>query len=266
LISPEPVHPITEVYLIQWLPSQIVTNKAQFSRRVARGREAWHDRRMETPKTPDRSQLRRPSTQPYVRRKRVEVGGDAPEQRSSTAPRAVSEVAPSDETPTVQPTKKNARPRRVERASVEAASPCALPAAMNAEPRQAEAADAIASAVAVFIEPESRSAADAPASGGVAQVEDLELLPSPRHLPQGDPGDPAPAPGRVPSGDSRSLRRGNLFALVFRVHCFVVTRHGYLGQRGYWSAVEYPTPSAASHAYARGCSHWVSEGFLDYRG
>lgn len=91
-------------------------------------------------------------------------------------------------------------------------------------------------------------------------------LPSPRQLPTGAPSDPASPPGLVPRGDSRSLRRGELFALVYRVHCFVVTRHGTVGQLGYWSAVEYPTPASASHAYARGCSHWVSEGFSDYRG
>lgn len=91
-------------------------------------------------------------------------------------------------------------------------------------------------------------------------------LPSPRQLPTGAPTDPASPPGLVPRGDSRSLRRGELFALVYRVHCFVVTRHGTVGQLGYWSAVEYPTPASASHAYARGCSHWVSEGFSDYRG
>ncbi|MEZ4364166.1 MAG: hypothetical protein R3B48_28590 [Kofleriaceae bacterium] len=106
----------------------------------------------------------------------------------------------------------------------------------------------------------------APSAEDLLALDDLFSLPDPRSLPSGAPTAPARPPGLVPPGDSRSLRRGDLFALVYRTRSFVVTRHGRLGQLGHWSAVEYPTPSAASNAYARACSHWVSEGFLDYRG
>ncbi len=96
-------------------------------------------------------------------------------------------------------------------------------------------------------------------------VEDPTHMPGPREIPGGDPEDPAPAPGRVPPGDSRSLRRGNEFALVYRVGTYVISRFGVVGQRGQWRVVEYPTSSSASHSYAKECSRFVSEGFSDYR-
>lgn len=96
-------------------------------------------------------------------------------------------------------------------------------------------------------------------------VEDPTHMPGPREIPGGNPEDPAPAPGRVPPGDSRSLRRGNEFALVYRVGTFVISRFGAVGTRGQWRVVEYPTSSSASHSYAKECSRFVSEGFSDYR-
>jgi hypothetical protein len=38
-----------------------------------------------------------------------------------------------------------------------------------------------------------------------------------------------------------------------------------IGTRGQWRVVEYPTVASASHAYAKECSRFVSEGFSDYR-
>jgi hypothetical protein len=90
-------------------------------------------------------------------------------------------------------------------------------------------------------------------------------LPIPRDIPGGQPSDPAPPPKQVPRGDSRSLRRENEFALVYRVGTFVISRFGTVGQRGQWRVVEYPTSSSASHAYAKECSRFVAEGFSDYR-
>jgi hypothetical protein len=94
----------------------------------------------------------------------------------------------------------------------------------------------------------------------------------PRDLPAGDPTAPAPAPGHVPPGDSRSLRRAGSpggmteeFALIYRHDTVVIARVGVVGQRGRWRVVEYPTPGAAGHAYARECSRFVAEGFSDYR-
>ena len=84
-------------------------------------------------------------------------------------------------------------------------------------------------------------------------------------FPAGDPERSAPPPGRVPPGDSRSLRKGDEFALVYRVETCVISRFGTVGTRGQWRVVEYPTSASASNAYAKECSRFVSEGFTDYR-
>jgi hypothetical protein len=105
----------------------------------------------------------------------------------------------------------------------------------------------------------------APAPLVLGDVENPAHMPGPRDVPSGNPDDPAPAPGHVPPGDSRSLRRGNEFALVYRVGTCVITRTGILGTRGQWRVVEYPTSAAASGSYAKECSRFVSDGFSDYR-
>jgi hypothetical protein len=99
----------------------------------------------------------------------------------------------------------------------------------------------------------------------LGDVENPAHMPGPREVPGGNPDDPASAPGRVPPGDSRSLRRGDEFALVYRVGTCVITRTGRVGTRGAWRVVEYPTSAAASNSYAKECSRFVSEGFSDYR-
>jgi len=93
-------------------------------------------------------------------------------------------------------------------------------------------------------------------------------MPGPREIPSGHPDDAAAPPGRVPAGDSRSMRRRSdryEFALVYRIQTYVISRVGVVGTRGQWRVVEYPTPTMASHAYAKECSRFVSEGFSDYR-
>jgi len=105
----------------------------------------------------------------------------------------------------------------------------------------------------------------APPPLALGAVEHPTHMPGPRDIPGGSPGDPAPAPGRVPPGDSRSLRRGNDFALIYRVGTYVISRSGVVGTRGQWRVVEYPTSASASHSYAKECSRFVSEGFSDYR-
>ncbi|HVK87228.1 MAG TPA: hypothetical protein VM513_24095, partial [Kofleriaceae bacterium] len=67
-------------------------------------------------------------------------------------------------------------------------------------------------------------------------------------------------------GDSRSLRRGPEFALVYRIQTCVISRFGTVGTRGQWRVVDYPTAAAAGNAYAKECSRFVSDGFSDYRG
>ncbi len=96
-------------------------------------------------------------------------------------------------------------------------------------------------------------------------VEEPTHMPGPRDIPAGNPDDRAAPPGRVPPGDSRSMRRGNDFALIYRLGTFVISRVGVVGTRGQWRVVEYPTSSSASHSYAKECSRFVSEGFSDYR-
>lgn len=96
-------------------------------------------------------------------------------------------------------------------------------------------------------------------------VEHPTFMPGPKDVPAGAPTDAAKPPGHVPSGDSRSLRRGSDFALIYRQGSAVITRFGAIGTRGQWRVVEYPTPSSASNAYAKECSRFVGEGFSDYR-
>lgn len=99
----------------------------------------------------------------------------------------------------------------------------------------------------------------------IGEVEDPTRMPSARDVPDGFPTDPAAPPGQVPPGDSRSFRRGQDFALVYRRGTQVISRFGVVGQRGQWRVVEYPTSTSASHSYAKECSRYVSEGFSDYR-
>lgn len=105
----------------------------------------------------------------------------------------------------------------------------------------------------------------APPPLALGNVENPTHMPGPREIPGGNPEDPAPAPGAVPKGDSRSLRRTADFALIYRIGTYVISRFGRVGTRGQWRVVEYPTSAAASHAYAKECSRFVSEGFSDYR-
>ena len=105
-----------------------------------------------------------------------------------------------------------------------------------------------------------------PPKASASAVEDPTNMPGPKAIPGGEPTDAAPPPGLVPPGDSRSLRRGNEFALIYRQGTFVISRFGVVGQRGQWRVVEYPTSASASHSYAKECSRFVAEGFVDYRG
>jgi hypothetical protein len=116
--------------------------------------------------------------------------------------------------------------------------------------------------------PPAMPASAAVVAAPVGAVEDPTRMPGPREIPDGHPDDPASPPGLVPRGDSRSLRKRidrQEFALVYRIQTYVISRVGVVGTRGQWRVVEYPTPSMASHAYAKECSRFVTEGFSDYR-
>ncbi|NVB82059.1 MAG: hypothetical protein HOV81_27000 [Kofleriaceae bacterium] len=148
--------------------------------------------------------------------------------------------------------------------------PDATPTPMNpVEPgdavRQARTQTVTIPAEADLGRPPDMPKTSAPPPLALGAVEDPTHMPGPKDVPNGNPGDPAPPPGRVPPGDSRSLRRANEFALVYRVGTCVITRTGSVGTRGQWRVVEYPTTSFASNSYAKECSRFVSEGFSDYR-
>lgn len=113
--------------------------------------------------------------------------------------------------------------------------------------------------------PPEMPSSSAPPPLALGSVEEPTHMPGPKDVPAGSPDDPAPPPGRVPPGDSRSLRRGRDFALVYRVGTCVITRTGVIGTRGQWRVVEYPTSANASSSYAKECSRFVSDGFSDYR-
>lgn len=113
--------------------------------------------------------------------------------------------------------------------------------------------------------PPDMPTSSAPPPLTLGTVEDPTHMPGPRDVPSGNPEDAAPSPGRVPPGDSRSLRRDENFALIYRVGTCVITRTGRVGTRGQWRVVEYPTSASASNSYAKECSRFVWEGFSDYR-
>jgi hypothetical protein len=91
----------------------------------------------------------------------------------------------------------------------------------------------------------------------------LTVLPAPAEIVAGDPTAPAPPPGRVPAGDSRSLRTEEQFALIYRHGAALVSRRGVIGQRGVWRVVDYPGPTQAAAAYAAECSRLRAQGFFD---
>jgi hypothetical protein len=113
--------------------------------------------------------------------------------------------------------------------------------------------------------PPEMPVSSAPPPLALGSVEDPTHMPGPKDVPSGSPDDPAPPPGHVPPGDSRSLRRGNEFALIYRIGTCVISRTGVVGTRGQWRVVEYPTSASASSSYAKESSRFVSEGFSDYR-
>src|SRR5215468_7468543 len=231
-------------------------------------------------RTPKVSRISRGRTLAYARKQKppADGGGDGPEEPVEDAPATGSDDAPASAGTAAasvegaagrQPATAAARPEaappvepiepahaRIVTAPMPAlaprGTPPAMPAAGFAAPMPAPAA----------------SAASAATGAPTDAVEDPTRMPGPREIPAGHPDDPAAPPGRVPPGDSRSLRRRtdrHEFALVYRIQTYVISRVGAVGKRGQWRVVEYPTPTMASHAYAKECSRFVSDGFSDYR-
>ncbi len=153
-------------------------------------------------------------------------------------------------------------------------APAAEPAdTKTAEPTDPKAAKPAASgkadeAKASASEATPEAKADVVAPTPVAPSGDeREPLPHPSSVDTtGDPQSAAPAPGRAPRGDSRSMRKGSKFCLVYRHKEFLVKREGTVGKLGTWTVTEYPSMSSAAHAYAQECSDLSGAGFTDVRG
>jgi hypothetical protein len=224
-------------------------------------------------RVPDTSRITRPQTVAYARKDnksksdaepKSDVKDGAPfatlEDKKEMMPEAVEVPVPVKDV-TAAP----------EAPDVKDAAPFAtLEAKQDLErPRARQDTVAMPAHTSVGTPPEVPAAAPAvPARIDAGAVEEPTRMPGPREIPAGAPDDPAPPPGRVPRGDSRSLRKRSdtyEFALIYRLTTFVITRFGVVGTRGQWRVVEYPTPGAAGHAYAKECSRYVSEGFSDYR-
>jgi hypothetical protein len=239
-------------------------------------------------RTPKVSRISRGRTVAYARKQKPADGGadggseesaeDAPPGTdeavgSADAPAAAAPAAPAAE-PVVEaapaaPVEAPAAPVEAPAAPAEpeAARPDAAPPAPEPVVARIETAPMPAQAP-VGAPPAMPAASIGTPAAAVDAAEDPTRMPGPRDLPAGHPDDPDTPPGRVPPGDSRSLRRRadrHEFALVYRQGSFVISRVGVVGTRGQWRVVEYPTPSMASHAYAKECSRFVSDGFSDYR-
>jgi hypothetical protein len=188
-----------------------------------------------------------------------------PELKAETKPatevKSVDDKAPAEavkaDAPAIDPLPANAEPW-----------PDATPQPMRPveAPLARERAETVAMPIEVAVgKPPEVPAVVPNAPVALGSVEDPTFMPGPREIPGGNPEDPAAPPGRVPPGDSRSLRRVNEFALIYRMQTCVISRFGVIGTRGQWRVVDYPTSSSASNAYARETSRFVSEGFSDYR-
>ncbi|HEY1554136.1 MAG TPA: hypothetical protein VGF94_04840 [Kofleriaceae bacterium] len=187
---------------------------------------------------------------------KVEAKVDSTEAKTQPIVMPAADAPPKDqELPEIQPPAPKGEPW-----------PDATPEPMRpVEPPRARTETAVMPKLAEVGAPPEMPKTSAPPPPAAGAVESPTHMPGPREVPGGNPDDAAPAPGLVPRGDSRSLRRARDFALIYRLGTFVIARTGVIGTRGVWRVVEYPTSTAASHAYAKECSRFVSEGFSDYR-
>ncbi|HSN30322.1 MAG TPA: hypothetical protein VLT45_28735 [Kofleriaceae bacterium] len=228
-------------------------------------------------RTPERSSIARAATQAFARRQRPGAEGDDKDKdddkdeidrsNEETRPEIGPHVQPKPEAKSAaQP----AQPKADDLPPITPPDPGGVPWADATPPpmKPVEPSRAPTLTVAVPADlgrPPEMPTTSAPPPLALGAVENPAHMPGPREIPGGEPNDPAPAPGHVPPGDSRSLRRGNEFVLIYRVQTFVISRIGTVGTRGQWRVVEYPTSASASHAYAKEASRFVSEGFSDYR-
>ncbi len=242
-------------------------------------------------RTPERSTLVRRTTQAFSRRQSTNHDGEAPGEAgdpdiesSEGSPVEASDV--ETQPIAVAPAPESARGSSADSPRTAAPTPSELPATQPPAPRDEPWPDAtpppmkpvaapptrqrsstmIMGEDMTFGSPPEMPKSSAPPPLVLGNVENPTHMPGPREVPSGNPEDPASPPGSVPPGDSRSLRRDDDFALVYRIGTCVVSRTGTVGTRGQWRVVEYPTSAAAASSYAKECSRFVSEGFSDYRG
>ena len=233
---------------------------------------------------PDRSKISRAGLTAFAKRQRGGADADLdeseakPEPKAEPKPEAKSETQPepkADSKPDRRPDRPTEPDFRPDEAKTQPEMlplmpaeswPDATPAPMRPVDLDRSRTETVTMPVRETLgRPPEMPTSTAPPPLALGTVEDPTHMPGPRDIPSGNPDDRAPAPGRVPAGDSRSMRRGNEFALVYRVGTYVISRFGVVGTRGQWRVVEYPTSTAASHSYAKECSRFVSEGFSDYR-
>lgn len=225
-------------------------------------------------KTPETSKITRVSTVAYARKQKAGGGeGDLPDEDAAPAA-PIEGAAPAAPIEAAAPAE-SAAPVLDDKFDVtDRSQPMRAASAPAAEPAPASTrqATAMMPAIAPVGAPPAMPSAPVPPSARAPLADAVEaptLMPGPKDVPAGAPDDPAAAPGAVPPGDSRSLRRRDAttyeFALIYRRATFIITRFGLVGTRGQWRVVEYPTSAAASHAYAKECSRFVSDGFSDYR-
>ena len=225
-------------------------------------------------RTPERSKIAREPTVAFARRQRTEGEGDEDDDEKGAedqpaTPRTLTQQQPAEakSAAAAEPPRPDDKQPEIEPLAPKGEPwPDATPAPMRpVEPAPARAKTETVAMPTDLGRPPEMPTTIAPPPLALGAVENPAHMPGPREIPGGEPGDPAPAPGMVPRGDSRSLRRDSEFALIYRVQTFVISRFGTVGTRGQWRVVEYPTSAAASHAYAKEASRFVSEGFTDYR-
>ncbi|MBA3461927.1 MAG: hypothetical protein H0T46_18345 [Deltaproteobacteria bacterium] len=212
--------------------------------------------------TPEKSKIARVRPLAYSRRQKGEQGDDGGDDKAE-AP-AADEPVKTDEAAAPEAPKAEAEAETpVDPPAIEPPPPKAEPwPEATPQPMRPVEAPVRARSQTISMPPTAAIGAP-PAVPGT--VEDPTQMPGPRDVPEGNVTDAALPPGRVPSGDSRSLRKDNEFALIYRVGTAVIERFGTVGQRGQWRVVEYPTPAFASSAFAKEVSRFVGEGFSDYR-
>lgn len=103
-----------------------------------------------------------------------------------------------------------------------------------------------------------------PAPAPTPEPDPPAVLLAPTDIVPADPTAPDAPPGRVPPGDSRSLRHGDSFALVYRHGISLISRTGRVGQHGSWKIIDYPSPLQAAAAYAAECSRLLALGYADH--